>query len=48
MKLHLPETEELTDTAWKVPKHEVFSGPYFPVFSANTGKYEPEKTPYFV
>ena len=24
----------------------VFSGPYFPVFSLNTGKYGPEKTPY--
>ena len=23
-----------------------FSGPYFPVFSANKGKYGPEKTPY--
>ena len=23
-----------------------FSGPYFPVFSANTEKYGPEKTPY--
>ena len=23
-----------------------FSGPYFLVFCANTGKYEPEKTPY--
>ena len=27
-------------------KYEVFSGLYFPVFSANTGKYGPEKTPY--
>ena len=26
-------------TAWKVSKHGVFSGPYFPVFG-------PEKTPY--
>ena len=23
-----------------------FSGPYFPVFSSNTGKYGPEKTSY--
>ena len=23
-----------------------FSGPYFPVFGLNTGKYGPEKTPY--
>ena len=24
----------------------VFSGPYFPVFELNIGKYGPEKTPY--
>ena len=29
-------------TVWK----GVISGPYFPVFSPNTGKYEPEITPY--
>ena len=34
-----------TDTAWKVSKYGVFSGPYFPVVP-NTGKYESEKTPY--
>ena len=33
-------------TAWKVSKYGVYSGPYFPVFSPNAGKYEPEKTPY--
>ena len=27
-------------------KNGVFSGPYFPVFSSNTGKYVPGKTPY--
>ena len=27
-------------------KYGVFSGPYFPVFGLNTGKYGPEKTPY--
>ena len=27
-------------------KYGVFSGPYFPLFSPNTGKYGPEKTPY--
>ena len=27
-------------------KYGVFSGPYFPVFSPNTGKYGPEKTPF--
>ena len=33
-------------TAWKVSKCGVISGPYFPVFSPNTGKYRPEITPY--
>ena len=33
-------------TALKVPKYRVFSGPYFPVFSPNKGKYGPEKTRY--
>ena len=35
-------------SAWKVSKYGFFSGPYFPVsvFSPNTGKYGPEKTPY--
>ena len=33
-------------SAWEVSKHEVFSGPYFPVFGLNTGKYGPGKTPY--
>ena len=27
-------------------KYGVISGPYFPVFGLNTGKYGPEKTPY--
>ena len=27
-------------------KHEVTSGAYFPIFRLNTGKYEPEITPY--
>ena len=35
-----------TYTAWKLSKYGVFSGPYFTVFSPNTGKYGPEKTPY--
>ena len=34
-----------TFTAWKVSKYKVFSGPYFPVFNPNTGKYGPEKNP---
>ena len=33
-------------TAQKVSKYGVFSGPYFVVFSPNTGKYGPVKTPY--
>ena len=33
-------------TTWKGSKCEVFSGPYFPVFSPNTGKYGSEKTLY--
>ena len=33
-------------TTWKVSKYGLFSGPYFSVFSSNTGKYGPEKTPY--
>ena len=36
----------ITYTAWKVSKYRVISGPYFAVFSPNTGKYEPEITPY--
>ena len=27
-------------------KEEIFSSPYFPVFSRNAGKYGPEKNPY--
>ena len=34
------------DTVRKVSKYGVFSGPYFPAFGLNTGKYGPEKTPY--
>ena len=33
-------------TARKVSKYGVFSGPYFPLFSPNTGKYGSEKTPF--
>ena len=39
-------------TTWKVPKYGIFSGPNFSripvigVFSPNTEKYGPEKTPY--
>ena len=33
---------------FRSPSMEFFSGPYFPVFSPNTGKYGPEKSPYLV
>ena len=33
-------------TVWKVSKCGVISGPYFPVFGLNTGKYGPEITSY--
>ena len=33
-------------TAWKMSKYGVIYGPYFAVFSPNTGKYGPEVTPY--
>ena len=35
----------LRNTTWKESKCRVSSGPYFPVFGLNTGKYGPEKTP---
>ena len=34
------------NSAQKVSKYGIFSGPYFPVFELNTGKYGPDKTPY--
>ena len=34
----------MTNTAWKLSKHGVISGPYFPVLGLNTGKYRPEIT----
>ena len=33
-------------TASEVSKYGVTSGPYFPVFGLNTGKYGPETPPY--
>ena len=36
----------VTNTAREGSKYGAFSGPYFPVFVLNTGKYRPEKTPY--
>ena len=37
---------DTTTTTWKVSKYGVISGPYFPVFSSNTGQYGPEIIPY--
>ena len=36
----------ITFTAWKMSKYGVISGPYFSVFSPNTGKLGREITPY--
>ena len=36
----------VTISSWKLSKYGVFSGPYFPAFGLNTGKYGPEKTRY--
>ena len=33
-------------TAYKMYKYGVISGPHFPVFGLNTGKYGPEITPF--
>ena len=43
-----PERRTITENELlcEVSKYGVFSGPYFPVFSPNTRKYEPEKTLY--
>ena len=46
LKVCLAIFKEVKSTAWKVSKNWVFSGPYFPVFNPNTGKYGLEKTPY--
>ena len=34
------------NTAWKVSKYGVISGPYFSVLALNTGKYGLKITPY--
>ena len=33
------EVKEYTNTAWKVSKYWIFSGPYFPAFGLNTERY---------
>ena len=35
------------NTTWKMSKDGVFSGPHFPVFGLNIGKYGPEKNSLF-
>ena len=40
------QSQQIFHAARKVSKYGVFSGPYFPVFGLNTGKYGSEKTPY--
>ena len=47
--LHILSVKERTNTyshCVKSVQIRSFSGPYFPVFGMNTGKYGPEKTPY--
>ena len=34
------------NTAWKVSKYGLISGPHFPAFRLNAEKYAPEITPY--
>ena len=34
------------NATWRMSKHRVISGPYFPAFSLNTGTYGPEITPH--
>ena len=46
-KLIFSRKNVISITARKVSKYGEFSGPYFPVFSPEAGKYGPEITPYF-
>ena len=46
LKISRETSRHETDTAQKVSKYGVFSGPYFPVFRLNMEKYGPEKTLY--
>ena len=43
---HVNFENALHFTGWKISKCGVISGPYFPVFSPNSGKYGTEKPPY--
>ena len=42
----IPLLNDVSNTACKVSKYGVISGPYFRAFKLNTGKYRPEITPY--
>ena len=42
----VPRTPFFTEHLRWLLLYGISSGPYFPVFSPNTGKYGPEKTPY--
>ena len=44
--VHINIVKNTTVITSKVSKYAVLSGPYFPVFVLNTGKYRPEKTTY--
>ena len=53
MFFHLKCFPSKSNIVRKVSRYRVFSGPHFPIFGMkteiyvpNTGKYEPEKTPY--
>ena len=37
------EGKKTRNPAWKMSKYGFFSGPYFPVFGLNTGKYDQKK-----
>ena len=43
---HVNFENALHFTGWKISKYGVISGPYFPVFSPNLGKFGAEKPPY--
>ena len=46
LNTNISDNEGIKVSAWKVSKYGFISGPYFPVFNPNTGKYGPEMTPY--
>ena len=42
-KMHLISCSKFLQNCVKIAQIQSFSGPYFPIFSPNTGKYGPEK-----